>query len=214
MRKSKLIVAHFFLLLMILSHQYVFAETIYSDEELLAQGHDSYQHNNYQKAAMYLYAYIQRDPLQLKNDDAHARQVQEALNYSLGSRVADVKGDSMISTPQAKPKPDFPKPRPSTPPSTAPQFQLDGKWSCNDGGTYYIKQADNTLWWYGRSSDNKSWANVFHGNIRGNTVSGDWTDLPNGRARNMGTMQLKIKGNNKIESVRKTGGFGGNLWYR
>jgi hypothetical protein len=33
----------------------------------------------------------------------------------------------------------------------APEFNLTGTWIANDGGTYYIRQTGNELWWAGFS---------------------------------------------------------------
>jgi hypothetical protein len=34
-------------------------------------------------------------------------------------------------------------------PAWAQDFDFTGVWSCDDGGTYYIEQIDNVIWWYG-----------------------------------------------------------------
>lgn len=92
---------------------------------------------------------------------------------------------------------------------------LTGVWGCNDGGTYYIRQVGNEVWWYGQSSNNGStWANVFNGQIRGSQIVGRWADVPKGRIVNAGTMTLEILDNNQLRSVHKTGGFGGSVWTR
>lgn len=31
------------------------------------------------------------------------------------------------------------------------QEDLTGVWSCDDGGTYFIRQVGNIVWWYGES---------------------------------------------------------------
>lgn len=95
---------------------------------------------------------------------------------------------------------------------------LTGVWTCNDGGTYYVRQIGNEVHWYGENdATHPRWSNVFHGTLssRGNTLIGNWADVPKGRTSGMGEMRLRIKaGGNVMESYRKTGGFGGSQWLR
>jgi hypothetical protein len=32
------------------------------------------------------------------------------------------------------------------------QEDLTGVWSCDDSGTYFIRQVGNTVWWFGQST--------------------------------------------------------------
>ncbi|NEP52126.1 MAG: hypothetical protein F6K65_26345 [Moorea sp. SIO3C2] len=92
---------------------------------------------------------------------------------------------------------------------------LNGVWRANDGGTYYIRQVGNELWWYGQSSNNgRSFSNVFHGYIGQNEVAGNWADVPRGRTRSSGEMVVRIDSSRRLTAVRKTGGFGGSVWTR
>lgn len=92
---------------------------------------------------------------------------------------------------------------------------LTGRWRANDGGTYYISQRGNTVWWYGESGDGGStWTNVFHGTIQGNRVVGEWSDVPKGRVDQSGEMELQIDSAGRLSAIRKTGGFGGSVWTR
>lgn len=96
----------------------------------------------------------------------------------------------------------------------APQA-LTGKWRCNDGGTYFVRQAGDSLWWYGRGREGgHTWANVFHGRIQGNHIKGQWADIPQGSTLNSGDMILQIIGTNKLRAIRRSGGFGGSQWSR
>lgn len=72
---------------------------------------------------------------------------------------------------------------------------LTGYWRANDGGTYYLRQIDSTLWWLGLSDDGAFYpglrfCNVFHAAIAGLTIIGDWCDVPRGAARHRGTITL------------------------
>ena len=97
----------------------------------------------------------------------------------------------------------------------AVRVNLNGRWRSNDGGTYYLKQIGNELWWYGESRDRgATWSNVFHGYIGRTEVAGKWADVPKGRVRQSGDMTMQIVSSNRLKAVRKTGGFGGSVWTR
>jgi hypothetical protein len=105
---------------------------------------------------------------------------------------------------------------------------LTGVWSCNDGGTYYIKQIGDIIWWYGESAHPVVWSNVARGTISGRTITLEWADVPKGKSGGSGTLVLyKVPGpamyvigapDNVSEEVKalaiqsETGGFGGSWW--
>ncbi len=93
---------------------------------------------------------------------------------------------------------------------------LTGTWKADDGGTYYLREMNGMVHWYGEeSSRNPRWANVFHGKIRRGRISGMWMDVPKGRTMGNGQLELRIRDNgNELIAVRKTGGFGGSRWTR
>jgi hypothetical protein len=93
---------------------------------------------------------------------------------------------------------------------------LSGTWRGNDGGTYYLRQDGSKLYWYGeRGDEDPVWSNVFVGKVARGTVTGNWMDVPKGRARNEGELALKITNSgNTLKATRKTGGFGGSTWNR
>ena len=104
---------------------------------------------------------------------------------------------------------------PAMPAQPLISLTLTGKWRCNDGGTYFIRQAGSSLWWYGQSPDGgRTWANVFHGRIDGNRINGQWADIPQGHNLNFGDMILQIVGNSKLRAIHKSGGFVGSQWSR
>jgi hypothetical protein len=44
---------------------------------------------------------------------------------------------------------------------------MNGVWRANDGGTYYVRQVGNDVWWVGMSADGgKTWTNVFKGGAK------------------------------------------------
>jgi hypothetical protein len=100
----------------------------------------------------------------------------------------------------------------------AARTQLTGVWQANDGGTYYVRQRGNEVFWLGMSSDQgRSWTNVFHGTRNGNTITGTWADVPKGNIQSGGILNLNLQTNgNAIFGFQKgsfTGGFGGSRWF-
>lgn len=101
----------------------------------------------------------------------------------------------------------------TTVPSTAED--LTGVWDCDDGGTYYIRQLGNAIWWYGEPSNNPGqWSNVAKGTISGNAINMDWADVPKGSTMNSGILVLNIESNNRLTATQKTGDFVGSTWTR
>ena len=99
--------------------------------------------------------------------------------------------------------------------ANAQALDLTGRWSCDDGGTYYLHQVGNDVWWLGESKDNgATWTNVFQGQIAGNQVNGKWADVPQGKIMGSGLMVLRIVDDNHLTEINKTGGFGGSNWTR
>ena len=95
---------------------------------------------------------------------------------------------------------------------------MNGVWKSNDGGTYYVRQAGNEVWWVGMSKDGgRSWTNVYKGVRNGATVTGTWADVPHGRARSGGTLNLQVAGTTGVLGFNRrevTGGFGGSRWFQ
>jgi hypothetical protein len=92
---------------------------------------------------------------------------------------------------------------------------LTGRWLCDDGGSYFVRQIGNEIWWHGLSRDGgATWSNVFHGRLDGRHVNGRWADVPQGRIQGSGELTLQVFGNNQFKATRKTGGFGGSEWTR
>jgi hypothetical protein len=107
--------------------------------------------------------------------------------------------------------------------SRLPGADLTGVWHADDSGTYYLRQLDSTVWWLGMSRDQgRAFANVFHGTIApdGNTISGEWADVPAGRggARSNGHLILATDGSRqaavRLRALERTGGFGGSAWQK
>ncbi|BBO78005.1 hypothetical protein DSCW_54220 [Desulfosarcina widdelii] len=94
---------------------------------------------------------------------------------------------------------------------------LTGSWSCNDGGTYYLRQIGRELHWYGEAdySGQPAWANVFSGSILDGRITGKWAAVPKGRSSGAGQLVLEVKNQGTVlRSVENTGGFKGSRWVR
>lgn len=103
---------------------------------------------------------------------------------------------------------------------------VTGAWAANDQGTYYVRQVGTTVWWLGLSRDRGgSFANVFHGTIQGDTITGDWADVPmgwgvggSGFTWNSGHLSLLGAGGGASttklakDANASTGAFGAQLW--
>lgn len=93
-------------------------------------------------------------------------------------------------------------------------INLNGYFSCNDGGYYYIRQIGNRVYWFGEHASG-AWANVFIGQLSGSTLSGYYYDVPKGRYQGTGYLRMYVS--NRGANIVKTytnGGFGGSRWVR
>ncbi len=56
--------------------------------------------------------------------------------------------------------------------STTLAFDLTGDWRPSTGENVYIRQVNNTIWYYGESAaaKNENWTSVGYGTVEGNTV--------------------------------------------
>jgi|SRR3954471_10880951 hypothetical protein len=106
-------------------------------------------------------------------------------------------------------------------------INLTGTWKANDGGTYYIRNIDNDVWWLGISSndDGKTFSNVLKGQIHINnkTITADWSDIPRGTNGYYGKLTLVIDSNTMLHKVNETNYnksgdpsccFGSSKWQR
>jgi hypothetical protein len=93
---------------------------------------------------------------------------------------------------------------------------LTGRWSCDDGGTYYLRQTGRQLFWYGENNDSRpAWATVFSGRIYGKRIRGKWADVPKGRSTGSGELALVVVSDENTLRAQKTpAGYRGSLWNR
>jgi hypothetical protein len=95
-------------------------------------------------------------------------------------------------------------------------IDLNGVWQGDDGGSYYIRQISNGVYWYGeQSAINPGWSNVATGSINGNNLNLHWVDVPKGYNIGQGTLALVVENSgNTLRAQQRTGGFGGSTWNR
>lgn len=93
---------------------------------------------------------------------------------------------------------------------------LTGRWSCNDGGTYYLRQTGEQVHWYGEAANVRpAWSNIFSGRVHEGHIKGRWTDVPKGRTAASGDLELVIEKNgHTLRAIHKTEGFKGSRWTR
>ncbi len=91
---------------------------------------------------------------------------------------------------------------------------LTGVFKCTDGGYYYVRQIGNDVYWFGEHP-NGNFANVMSGSASGNTINSKWWDIPKGKTRSKGDLQLKVSADkNTLTYASATGGFSGRTWTR
>ncbi len=89
---------------------------------------------------------------------------------------------------------------------------LTGKWFCDDGGTSYVRQVGDELWWTGRSGEpkgeKKAFANIFHGTIHGNKITGSWVEQPRRREPECGNAGAGDRRKRREAGAEKDGRHG------
>lgn len=102
---------------------------------------------------------------------------------------------------------------------------LTGLWIGDDAGSYYIREVSGTgqIAWVGENPEAESplsgpvgraWVNVAIGSRDGTTIRVTWSDVPKGEINNSGILTLDVESPTLLRVIRKTGGFGGNLFRR
>jgi microsomal dipeptidase-like Zn-dependent dipeptidase len=87
---------------------------------------------------------------------------------------------------------------------------INGFYISDDGGAYFVRQIGNKIYWVGEKSDG-SYTNVLAGKINGTKVSAKWWDVPKGKAKGGGEINLEIQNGGKIiAKISATAPFGTN----
>ncbi len=103
------------------------------------------------------------------------------------------------------------------------QTNLTGTWVATDGGIYYFRQVGNQVWWAGFSTEYTSgigdlhkgllFTDLFQGTLSGNTLTGNFIDVPKGQMLTYGPLTLTINGN-EIESSVAPSAYRAVSWER
>jgi hypothetical protein len=97
---------------------------------------------------------------------------------------------------------------------------MTGHWLGDDGGTYYLRQIGDVVWWVGLSggNDGRTYSNTFRGtmttqsinNEQINVISGEYVDVPRGHIKNSGKLLLHVSAPTTIQKI--SGQFGTEKW--
>lgn len=103
------------------------------------------------------------------------------------------------------------------------QTNLTGTWAATDGGIYYLRQIGNQVWWAGFSTSYISglgdlhkgllFTDLFQGTLSGNTLTGNFIDVPKGQMLTYGPLTLMINGN-EMESWAAPSAYRAVSWER
>ncbi|HMN91105.1 MAG TPA: membrane dipeptidase, partial [Saprospiraceae bacterium] len=107
----------------------------------------------------------------------------------------------------------LPASRPMQPGSGA----LTGVWDCNDGAATYVREDGNDFIFFSEAKNNGTrpgFANLYIGKRNGNTVIGNWVDVPKGTHLGSGAMTLRVESDTRFVRVGEANGYGGGVWTR
>ncbi len=99
--------------------------------------------------------------------------------------------------------------------SYAQPFDLTGFWQ-NPGGSaiYRVRQIGNDVYWMVDGTAVGSYANVFFGQISGNTLTGTWVDLPGSPNLGGGNLSLQMQSNDYFIKVGESTLYAAQEWRR
>jgi len=94
-------------------------------------------------------------------------------------------------------------------------LDLTGAWSCDDGGTYYIKQQGHIIWWSGEGSATEpAWSNAARGILSNCVLTLEYSDVPKGSATGFSTLVLEVLSNDEMVAREKPDSYSGSHWRR
>ena len=93
---------------------------------------------------------------------------------------------------------------------------LSGLWvdDTGGGGIYRLRQIGNTLYWGIDATSKGSFANLYRGEISGNSIKGEWQDMPGSPSLGGGTLTLRIESNDRLVKVSSSSFYGAQEWRR
>src|SRR5882724_12949714 len=68
---------------------------------------------------------------------------------------------------------------------------LNGYYESDDGGSYFIRQIGNKIYWFAEDPHG-AWANLMTGTTDGKQIHGRFWDIPKGKTKGMGEITLTI----------------------
>jgi hypothetical protein len=78
-------------------------------------------------------------------------------------------------------------------------INLTGTWAGDDLGVYYLRQLGDQVWWLGMSGiglplevRGADFTNVYLGTLSGDTITGTYADVPQGKILDNGPVVLKL----------------------
>jgi hypothetical protein len=107
----------------------------------------------------------------------------------------------------------------------AAAIDLTGTWAGDDAGVYYLRQLGDQVWWLGMSGLGEplvdrgaDFTNVYRGTLSGDTVTGTYADVPQGKIQDKGPVVMKLSPTSdgaislvRVDPVLETG-FGGRTF--
>jgi hypothetical protein len=122
--------------------------------------------------------------------------------------------------PPPPPRTDGPTP-PTTeqPPATGSSSDLSGFWvdDNSSNAVYRVRQVGNKVYWSMDATSKGEYVNVFHGEISGNMIDGEWLDMPGSPLRPAlvaATLGLRIESNDRLVKVRSGNFYPAQVWTR
>lgn len=120
------------------------------------------------------------------------------------------------------PPPPIGEPTPPSieqPPATGASSDLSGFWLDDTGGgaVYRVRQVGNKVYWTVDATSKGEYVNVFHGEISGNMIDGEWLDMPGSPLRPAlvaATLGLRIESNDRLVKVRSGNHYPAQVWTR
>jgi S-formylglutathione hydrolase FrmB len=100
-------------------------------------------------------------------------------------------------------------------------IRLNGAWSADDEGIYYIRQVGGDVWWSGMSDYaqangevGREFSNVAKGKLRDGMLAMEFADVPRGSVWGNGPITLKAQADadGNLQLVTQSGDFGGRVF--
>lgn len=148
----------------------------------------------------------------LPEGDYEARYISWDGGNNLPKAVFPFKVGNAPSAQQ--PPPQQPPTNNGNPPPSA-YGDLTGLWR-NPGGnvTYRLRQIGSRLYWGADGVPMMSFANIYYGDIKGNTVDGIWIDLPGSPYVGDGKIFLRIESNCRLVKTAEVNHYANEIWVR